>query len=140
MSSRTVKGERSRYVLGLDLGQKRDYTALALMEVVETEYVERDAVTWAPHRDVKARLSYLERVSLGTPYPDVVKHVTEFVSADARLKDSTLVVDATGVGAPVVDLLRREKLPCQMIPVTITSGDESHGGRGGYHVCRRGNC
>jgi hypothetical protein len=135
--SRTVKSEQSRYVVGLDLGQKRDYSAIALLEVVETVYVERDPVTWAPHRDAKARLGYLERVSLGTPYPDVVKHVAEFVS-DARLKDSTLVVDATGVGAPVVDLLRRQKLPCSMIPVTITSGEAAHSSQGGgYHVPKR---
>ena len=79
---------------------------------------------------------YLERVELGTPYPDVVAHVAELMS-DARLKDSTLVVDATGVGAPVVDMLRRADLPCRLMPVTITGGEHDAPVRGGYHVPKR---
>ncbi len=34
-----------------------------------------------------------------------------------------LIVDATGVGRPVVDRLRRERLPGTLLDVTITGGD-----------------
>ena len=34
-----------------------------------------------------------------------------------------LVVDATGVGGPVVDLLRAARLGCPVVAVTITGGD-----------------
>ena len=136
MRAPEVIGERRSYIVGLDLGQKRDYSAIAILEVVERTYTRRDPVTWENARDTSVRLSYLERVELGTPYPDVVDHVAQLMS-DARLKESTLVVDATGVGAPVVDLLRRADLPCRLMPVTITGGEHDSPVRGGYHVPRR---
>jgi hypothetical protein len=41
----------------------------------------------------------------------------------------TVIVDGTGVGAPVVELLRRGGLGCRVIPVVITGGDtESNDG------------
>ena len=50
-------------------------------------------------------LRYLERVPLGTTYPGV-RIVCELVADGGEVRACTLVVDATGVGAPVVDLLR----------------------------------
>jgi hypothetical protein len=48
-----------------------------------------------------------------------------------------LVADATGVGAPVVDLLRAAHLPCSLTPVTITSGDRAHSQGDHWHVPKR---
>jgi hypothetical protein len=131
-----VIGERRAYVAGLDLGQKRDYSAISLLEVAERTLEERDPVTWEQAKDRRVRVVYLERVDLGTPYPDVVTHVAGLMG-DARLKDSTLVVDATGVGAPVVDMLRKADLPCRLMPVTITGGEHDAAVKGGYHVPKR---
>ena len=47
------------------------------------------------------------------------------------------IVDATGVGAPVVDMLRKADLPCRLMPVTITGGEHDAPVRGGYHVPKR---
>jgi hypothetical protein len=75
-----------------------------------------------------------------TSYVDIVTHVTGLLQAihdryTIRQPDYvrryrpdyeptiTLVVDATGVGAAVVDLFRRADLPGRMIAVTITGGD-----------------
>ncbi|HYI96373.1 MAG TPA: hypothetical protein VEX68_22710 [Bryobacteraceae bacterium] len=129
---------RRTYVVGLDLGQKRDYSAVAVLELAQTIYEDRrDPVTYDFVREECFRLVYLERVELGTPYPDVVEHVAGLV-ADERLADCTLVVDATGVGAPVVDLLKKAKLPCRLMPVMITGGSHDRPGpTGGYHVPRR---
>ena len=82
---------------------------------------------------------YLERVELGTPYPDVVEHVSGLV-ADDRLAGCTLVVDATGVGAPVVDLLKKAKLPCRLMPVMITGGSNDTPGRRAGTMCLGGSC
>ena len=131
-----VIGERKCYVAGLDLGQKRDFSAISLLEIVERVYARKDPVTWENARDTCVRIVYLERVDLGTPYRDVVTHVVELMG-DARLKDSTLVVDATGVGTPVVDMLRKADLPCRMMPVTITGGEHDAPVKGGYHVPKR---
>jgi hypothetical protein len=43
---------------------------------------------------------------------------------------STLVVDATGPGAPVVDQIRRARLAANLIAVSITAGEQAGYGRG----------
>ena len=48
-----------------------------------------------------------------------------------------LVVDATGVGRPVVDLLRRAGPGCPMMPATITGGDAESQEGGYYRVPKR---
>ena len=53
---------------------------------------------------------HLERLPLGTPYPDVASRVSGVVAklderAAARVHP-TIYLEATGVGQPVVDLLR----------------------------------
>ena len=53
------------------------------------------------------------------------------------VRHSTLVVDATGVGAPVVDMLRRADLPCRLMPVTITGGEHDAPVQAGIHVPKR---
>src|SRR5215210_3924459 len=105
----------SSFILGLDLGQAWDYTALA---VLEQTWHEIEGVPTTRY-DVR----HLERMPLGTPYPEVVKQVGQRVNALRGLDASvTLVVDQTGVGRPVVDLLRDAALPCRLVPIMITGG------------------
>jgi hypothetical protein len=100
------------FCIGLDLGQRRDHSALAVVE-------KRHTVTHVRH---------LERVALGTPYPLVVERVGEVVRRAYSFGPCCLVVDATGVGAPVVDLLRQAQLGCELMPVTITGGEKESAG------------
>jgi hypothetical protein len=47
-------------------------------------------------------------------------------------------VDATGVGRPVCDLFRDARMPCRLVPITITGGLSLTGdGRGGAHVPKK---
>jgi hypothetical protein len=48
-----------------------------------------------------------------------------------------LAVDATGVGRPVVDLLRPAELGCPLWPVLITGGDAEGQGQGYFRVPKR---
>jgi hypothetical protein len=98
------------YYVGLDLGQAQDPAAIAV--------VERMALT--------LEVRYLERVALGTPYPGVVARVRRIVEDDELLGQCALAVDGTGVGAPVVDMLRAARLDCEISAVTITGGDREH--------------
>ncbi len=100
----------SSYHVGLDLGQAADYTALAVVE-------------WTPDA---LKVRHLQRFSLGTVYPEIVGAVEGLMS---RLPEyPELAVDATGVGRPVVDLLRARGL--RFDAVTITGGDTAtHDGR-----------
>jgi hypothetical protein len=95
------------FYLGLDLGQRNDPTAIAVVERMDRAQV------W--------RVRHVERVPLGTPYPAVVSRVRGIVK---KLDwDCAVAVDGTGVGAPVVDMLRAARLGCDIAAVTITGGD-----------------
>ena len=82
-------------LIGVDIGQKRDPTALAVAEA------EKREEEW--HFLVR----HLERLPLGTPYPEVSRRLAKVVTAvHARAGERPRIfVDATGVGQPVVDLL-----------------------------------
>src|ERR1035438_10329202 len=110
------------YFVGLDLGQRQDYSAVA---VVERE--ERRLAYLAPCM----RVRHLERMPLGTPYVEVVRRVSEIMGHPALASElgpgSRLVVDATGVGAPVVEMLRAARPVFRVTAVTITSGEKAQG-------------
>jgi hypothetical protein len=103
------------------LGQAKDFTAIAVVERVAIEG-DWDAAAYARRQTSVLLLRFLERTALGTPYPDVVERVVEVVRSRALAGQCELVVDATGVGRPVVDLLRRARLGCPILPATITGG------------------
>ena len=112
------------FYVGLDLGEKHDPSAIAV-----AERIERGRPYGAPEFE-EMRVRLLARVPLGTPYPDLVDGVRELVLHDELRGQVTLVVDATGVGAPVVERLRGARLGCEVVAVTITGGDKaSHQGQ-----------
>ena len=119
----------SEYYLGLDLGQKKNYTAIAVVERTMDREQQRSALTWEmvwmELGPTRVAVRHLERIRLGTSYVDVVERVRELVWTDALRGKTKLVVDATGAGAPVVDLFRRDaelKRACELSAVTITGG------------------
>src|SRR5580698_2669959 len=103
------------FYLGLDLGQRHDPTAIAVVERMDLQRPYHGPVFHS------VRVRYLERVPLGTPYPGVVARVREIVERIAG--QYAVVVDGTGVGEPVVDALRRAGLGCEITAVTITGGE-----------------
>jgi hypothetical protein len=107
-------------LVGLDLGQVNDYTALGVLESADGAY------------DVR----HLERFPLGTSYTEVVDRVVRLLSTPPLRGQCELVVDATGVGSPVVDLLRPH-FGHSMIPATITGGDNFSWDRSQVKVPKR---
>lgn len=113
-------------VIGADIGQKRDPTAIAVAELQWRGPEQK------PGRDDHWVVRHLERLPLGTPYPEIVdaiirvleavkaREIVETVELNqdspysferkaetrARHPNVTLYVDGTGVGQPVVDLLK----------------------------------
>ena len=59
-------------IVGLDLGQAQDHTAIVVLERSEWVRRERDPVTYDFERETRLSIRHLERVPLRTPYPDVV--------------------------------------------------------------------
>jgi hypothetical protein len=121
-------GANPHCIVGLDIGQRIDYSAIAVLELHDEVTGARDPATYDFLRHTSIALRHIERIRLGTAFASVVDRVAELVS-HPRLAGCTLVADATGVGAPVVELLRAAKLPCRLIPAQITGGlDESSDG------------
>ena len=101
-------------VIGVDIGQRVDPTAIC---VAELERRDLDAEHWM--------IRHLERLPLGTSYPAVARRVRDVAERVAERTGSTpvLYLDATGVGTPVVDVLRDAKVPARLRPVYFTHGD-----------------
>ena len=87
----------ARFFVGLDLGQAHDPSALAVLERKELTG-EWDAVMYAYRKMAAMQLRYLERIPLGTPYPEVVERVREVTRSGELSKQCYLMVDATGTG------------------------------------------
>lgn len=125
-------------IVGADIGQKIDPTAIVVAEASKVETKPR--VLWG----FTAR--HLERLPLGTDYPTVAERIAGIVEGiDRRPLPANLsppriflVVDATGVGAPVVDILRRRLhdsraatgARVRLTAATFTHGDRLSGGLG----------
>ncbi len=125
------------FFLGLDLGQASDPTALAILERINIPSDQPEpryallgpsgrfgppAVGNPPWPSPAAfHGRHLERLKLGTPYPAVARHVLCLLDTPELKNKTTLVVDATGVGRPVVDMLRQHGL--EPVAITITGGD-----------------
>src|SRR5262245_28275449 len=124
------------YFVGLDLGQRRDPSALVVVERAEV-FLGLDRVTYERRRGLGFRVAFLERMRLGTAYPDVVERVRQIVRRPELAGRCSLSMDATGVGMPVLDMLRKAKLGCPIAPVVLTGGErESHAG-GFWYVPKR---
>jgi hypothetical protein len=120
------------YIVGLDLGQAQDYSALCVVErTFETDPDD-------PGRRQSAYgVRHLRRWQLGTPYTAVVADLAD-LAVRKPLPGSPLVVDATGVGRPVIELIRAADLPLWVSPVVIHGGHElGSGPDGSAHVPKK---
>jgi len=89
----------------VDLGQTADYTAITILEEKESRSYD---------------VRYLERLR-NTPYPSIVRRLDHLVQ---RLPEKPcMAVDATGVGRPVIDMIRDANLTATVYPITLTGGD-----------------
>jgi hypothetical protein len=112
-----------RFVMGVDLGTLRDYTAVV---VVEKSVDRADTVYHA--------VRFAHRLPQGLPYPAIVNTVGDaFCRLPRRPQPALLVIDSTGLGRPVTDMFVAGGLDC--IPITLTAAaDWSHDGAGGIRL------
>ena len=88
--------------VGIDIGQKRDPTAIA---VTELDHRSREGF---PGKEDHWLVRHLERMPLGTPYPQVADRLAQVVEGVKKRTGSTptAYLDATGVGQPIADEMR----------------------------------
>lgn len=128
-----------RYIVGLDLGQASDFTALTVVQPVSLDDQGERIY------DVVA----IDRAELHTRYPQIVRNVGRIVSVlrepiaspipmpresglvmltEPPRASVDLVIDYTGVGIAVVDMFIEAQnagkidQSCNILPVTITGG------------------
>jgi hypothetical protein len=105
-----------QYFSGLDLGQQADFSALVTLE--QRRIPDPDCSGQTVNRfDVRL----IHRWELRTPYPKIVEDLHEWYER-SPLKGTTLVVDGTGCGRPVVDMIRSQKIAANVRAYTITAG------------------
>lgn len=128
---------QSQYFIGVDLGQRRDRTAIAIIERSEIIAERPDPVTWARERVIRNQVRHLERISLGTPYTVVTQRIARMADKLAESGGCSVAVDATGVGLPVVDTLRIPVRLWRLLPVTIVYAERENYSDGFWRVPKR---
>jgi hypothetical protein len=151
------------FYVGLDLGQSRDYSALAIIEEpcwIREPYrfaLNQPDYGWSwpsnmtpetaeealridfhegkpPHPPLHLR--HLQRYPLGTPYPAIIEDVGKLLSSNLlRYKRVAFLVDKTGVGGGVFDSFVHAGL--DPLGVSIHGGDSVSRDGNVYRVPKR---
>lgn len=128
----------AHYYFGLDLGKRRNPSAVVVLERIDPVLNRFDWETYLGVKKVDPEprfgVRYLERIPLGTSYPDVVERARELTRRPEVRERATLVVDATGVGQAVMDMIRKADLDCEVVEVSITPGSAAHLTKGCWYV------
>lgn len=134
-----------KFIVGVDLGQSHDPTALCVLHHHRDPLRQWNMTTNTPELVVHKQeavefydVRHLERLPLGLSYPAVVEHVA-LILARPPLNNGAgaeLVIDETGVGRAVGDIFEDAGMRPQR--VTITAGNEATAGHGRnrHHVAK----
>lgn len=125
------------FVVAADIGQAQDYTALAVLQSGLQPPAPSGRRTW------RHDLRHIERFRDLT-YPKVIDRIRQLLAAveqermkHLRATPARLVIDATGVGKPILDALQLAALP-NVKGVIITAGNTvTHGSDGTIRVPKR---
>ena len=120
--------------IGCDLGKQQDFTAISVAESQLTG------------QDESFTVRHLERAMLGTDYTRIAIRLAELhdklleavraantkrlaikrqgEASQTIIGEPEVYIDATGLGGPFIDFLRRESPKLRIVAVTITSGDK----------------
>ena len=124
------------YLVGLDLGQMQDYTAVTVLQQLEertpqprrvppNRYVGGSAFNARPDK-VKTmgyHLRHAERLPLGTPYTRIAERVRTMQETEPlRSARCHVIGDFTGVGIPVFEMLKAAGVR-DLYGVSIHGGD-----------------
>lgn len=132
-----------RKLMGVDLGKRQDYSAAITIERGLVEQ-DRDGLpeSWA-HQQQKiiaaARYDVIDikRWDLGTDYLDVIPAVRKALWHPQLLHKTTLVVDATGVGEAVIEVMERLKMDPNGVMLTAGTSSRLDADTGLYHVAKQ---
>ena len=131
------KGERvmrvpekhyEQWIVGVDLGQRQDYTAVSAIQHTRTpipDQWQHDKRTGKLRQKVEERFAVrgLRRLPLNMDYTDQAVRIRQLMIDPPLREQADLVMDDTGVGGPVGDLVAAHG-QLRAVRVTITAGAE----------------
>jgi hypothetical protein len=113
-----------RYLIGVDIGQMVDFTALAIVERVAPpagppphphEVGQFPVPPAAPARYI---VHHLQRFELRTPYPHIVNRIVELLHRpELAGQPMALLLDTTSVGRAILDMFKHANVRPQAITI-----------------------
>ena len=123
------------FLCGLDIGKKSDPSAFCVIEEKDVDPTQEQLENGT--EDLRAfGVRFLGRPPLGTAYTDVIRWVLGFMRRPQLDGNAVLIVDATGVGEPIVDFIR-ETIDAPIVGITITGGQVPKETEYGFNVPKR---
>ncbi|NCC13718.1 MAG: hypothetical protein EOM32_10150 [Spirochaetia bacterium] len=110
------------YICAVDIAKKRDYTTIQI-------YRDSPDVKHFPAESGRDPLvvNYLDLIfqakMQAVRYTEQVKRIRELLDSINMIQNTQLLVDGTGVGEPVVDMMREQGL--MPLPIVFTGGTEA---------------
>ena len=135
-------------MLGVDVGQRHESSAICLVEIQERDEhghtIDPFRVrNFPPHPSEPIRtedhflVRHLERIPAGRSFPEIAARVGEVIESvrrrearERRQRSVRIYVDVTGLGDPIVALLKRVTSVSMLHPVYFTHGDRREQERG----------
>jgi hypothetical protein len=121
------------YVVGLDLGQAQDYSALVIVD--RQQPPSHGAVLGHTAPPATYAVRHIKRWQLGTPYPTIVREVADLLTHPPLIGASRLLIDHTGCGRPVLDMFTKDGL--RPVGIAIHGGDRVSQDGMDYRVPKR---
>jgi len=106
--------------IGVDIGQKRDPTAIAVVEMEERGEIGTD------RRERHFLVRFLQRLPAGSSYPEIARRLGEICHQVRKQRGAPpqVYVDATGLGQPVIQLFTAQAPDSERVrAVYFTHGD-----------------
>ncbi|HUW11100.1 MAG TPA: hypothetical protein VM537_15330 [Anaerolineae bacterium] len=118
-----IKGVEA-YFIGVDIGRTMDHSAVCVlarrMEVADPEN---------PRVEVMYPMyyaTYMRQLDIGTPYYVLIEELDRLWRLPALIATrNAMIIDQTGVGAPIVEAVRKDKKIAPCIGVVFTGGERA---------------
>jgi hypothetical protein len=133
------------FVVGVDLGQSQDPTAICVLEW--TKGVLDGNSAWERHTGTgrlpqkparRLAVRHLERLPLGLAYPGIVLRIKTLLARPPLDQSTTvLVIDETGVGRAVGDIFVQAGMRPQRVTITAGTEEMSASGINRWHVAKQ---
>ncbi|NLI20325.1 MAG: hypothetical protein GX418_02070 [Clostridiales bacterium] len=119
------------FFISADLGQTTDYTAISITERISSGVNAQGFVN-------TFHLRHIERPPRGTEYPAIIDRLIEiYRSPQLEKKYKAVVIDLTGLGRPVYDMMRKAGFHESLYAISITGGNAVTRDRRIFNVPKR---